>query len=188
VATPIKVLGIAGSLRAGSTNRALLRAAAEVAPDEMEIAEFDLTGIPFFDADVEAEGDPERVRELKEAIAAADAILIATPEYNGGTSGVLKNAIDWASRPPFHSPLAGKPVALMGASTGLGGTRRAQEQVRTALEHPKARVLEESLRVPESYASFEDGELADEATREALAELVETLAATVPIRELAHAA
>jgi len=187
VAKPITVLGIAGSLRAGSTNRALLRAAADVAPYGVEIVEFDLAGIPFYDGDVEAEGDPERVRELKEAIAAADALLIATPEYNLGTSGVLKNAIDWASRPPFHSPLADKPVALMGASTGHGGTRRAQEQVRAALEHPRAHVLDESLLVPESYASFEDGELVDAATREALGDLVQTLAAAVPTLELTAA-
>ena len=119
----MQVLGIAGSLRSASYNRALLRAARELAPAGAEIVDFDLRELPFYDGDVEAAGDPEAVAAFKDAIRAADALLIATPEYNHGLPGVLKNAIDWASRPALASPLAGKPVAIMGASTGRGGTR-----------------------------------------------------------------
>ena len=137
----MKILGIAGSLRHGSYNRALLREAELLTPPGVELEQFDLRFLPLFDADVEAAGDPPEVRELKEAIRDADALLIATPEYNRGTSGVLKNAIDWASRPPFGSPLSGKPVAIMGAG-GRSGTASAQTQVRDALGFPRAKVLD----------------------------------------------
>src|ERR671935_1378478 len=175
----MRVLGIAGSLRAGSYNRALLRAARELAPAGMEIAEFDLRKLPFYDGDVEAAGDPEPVSAFKEAIRSADALLIATPEYNRGVPGVLKNAIDWASRPPLGSPLAGKPVALMGASTGRGGTARAQEQLRTALEYSRADVLAQpEMLVPEAYMRFdEQGQLVDDETRAGVRALLEALSA-----------
>src|SRR5205814_8833807 len=122
--------GIAGSLRTGSYNRALLRAAQELAPAGLELLTFDLAPIPLYDGDVEAQGDPEPVGALKTAIRDADALLIVTPEYNYGVPGVLKNAIDWASRPPGQSPLNGKPAALMGATPGMTGTARAQLQIR----------------------------------------------------------
>src|SRR5919198_2823291 len=175
----MRVLGIAGSLRVGSYNRALLRAARELAPAGMEIAEFDLRALPLYDGDVEAAGDPEPVAAFKDAIRSADAILIATPEYNRGVPGVLKNAIDWASRPPLGSPLAGKPVALMGASTGRGGTARAQEQLRTALEFSRADVLAQpEVLVPEAYMRFdEQGRLTDEETSTKLRSLLEALSA-----------
>jgi chromate reductase, NAD(P)H dehydrogenase (quinone) len=184
----LKVLGIAGSLRSGSYNRALLEAARELAPAGMEIAEFDLRELPFYDGDVEAAGDPAAVTAFKDAIREADALLIATPEYNRGVPGVLKNAVDWASRPPLGSPLAGKPVAIMGASTGRGGTARAQEQLRDALEYPRAAVLlEPEVLVPEAYIRFdENGRLVDEETREQIAGLLGALAETA--RSLARAA
>ncbi len=174
----MRVLGIAGSHRVGSYNAALLRVAREVAPIGMEIDEFDIRELPFYDGDVEAAGDPASVTAFKEAIRAADALLIATPEYNRGVPGVVKNAIDWASRPPLASPLVNKPVAVMGASTGRGGTARAQEQLRSALEYSRAAVLEQpEVLVPEAYMAFdEDGRLVDEATREDLSELLATLA------------
>lgn len=173
----MKILGIAGSLREGSNNRSLLRAARELLPLDVEFAEFDIRSLPFYDGDVEAAGDPEPVVELKEAIRKANALLIATPEYNRGVPGVLKNAVDWASRPPLGSPLAGKPVALMGASTGRGGTALAQEQLRRALEFPRATVLDEpQVLVPEAYLRFDEhGGLADEGVRAELAELLDTL-------------
>jgi chromate reductase, NAD(P)H dehydrogenase (quinone) len=175
-ATGMRVLGIAGSLREGSYNRALLRAAEELLPDGVQLEEFDVRRLPFYDGDVEAAGDPEPVVELKEAIRRADALLIATPEYNRGVPGVLKNAIDWASRPPLASPLVRKRVAIMGASTGRGGTGRAQRQLREALAHPGAIVLEEPrVLVPEAFLRFEGGRLVDEETREQLAALVEAL-------------
>jgi chromate reductase len=174
----MKVLGIAGSHRSGSYNRKLLRAALEVAPIGIEIEEFDIRELPFYDGDVEAAGDPASVTAFKEAIRDADALLIATPEYNRGIPGVLKNAVDWASRPPFASPLTGKPVAIMGASTGRGGTARAQEQLRSALEHSRARVLEQpEVLVPEAYMAFDgEGRLVDQTAREDLSELLAALA------------
>jgi chromate reductase len=174
----VRVLGIAGSLREGSYNRGLLRAARELAPAGVELVEHDLRGLPLYDGDVEAAGDPEPVAALKDAIRSADALLIATPEYNRGAPGGLKNAIDWASRPPLASPLAGKPVALMGASTGRGGTVRAQQQLRDALEFPRAFVLDEPrVLVPEAYLRFDaDGELVDDGVRAQIADVLDTLA------------
>ena len=178
----MQLLGIAGSLRKGSYNRALLRAAAELAPPGAVLEEHDLRGLPIYDGDLEAAGDPEPVTALKDAIRRADALVIATPEYNRGIPGGLKNAIDWASRPALASPLAGKPVAIMGASTGRGGTARAQQQLREALGFPRAMVLEEpEILVPEAYLYFdEDGELVDQETRGQIAELLASLA-RVPV-------
>ena len=174
---PLSVLGIAGSLRAGSYNRALLRAARELAPAGIEVTPFDLRPIPMYDGDAEREGDPEPVTALKHAIKAADGLLVVTPEYNYSIPGVLKNALDWASRPALGSPLAGKPVAIAGVSTGLGGTRRAQEHLRQALAFPRARVLDEpKLCVPEAYVRFdEDGRLVDQDTIDSLRSLLESL-------------
>ena len=176
----VTILGIAGSLRAASLNRGLLRAAQGVAPGGVEILEFDLRPLPPFDADLEREGDPEPVAAFKQAIRDADALLIATPEYNRGTSGVLKNAIDWASRPAMASPLAGKVIGLMGASAGMRGTATAQQQVRDALGFTRAAVLEEPpVLVPTAYEKFDsDGTLTDTATLAAVADLVEAVVAT----------
>jgi chromate reductase, NAD(P)H dehydrogenase (quinone) len=173
----MRILGIAGSLRDGSYNRALLSAAGELLPPGVELVEHDIRKLPFYDADVEAAGDPVSVVELKEAIRAADALLIATPEYNRGVPGLLKNAIDWASRPPFASPLTGKPVAVIGASTGRGGTARAQEQLRAALEWSRATVLEQpEVLVPEAFMRFDErGELVDGGIRAELGELLDAL-------------
>ena len=176
-----RILALVGSLRAGSYNRLLLQAARELAPPSLEFAEFDIGALPHFDADVEAAGDPEPVAELKQAIREADALLVFTPEYNRGIPGVLKNAIDWASRPPFGSPLTNKLVAIAGASTGMTGTRRAQDQLRETLTFPRARVLEEPrVLVGEAYAKFDDeGRLVDEPARAALAALLDALRADV---------
>src|SRR5690242_13902531 len=121
-AKKLRVLGFAGSLRSASYNRALIRAAQELAPPNMTIDVFDLAAIPLYNADVEAQGDPEPVAAFKQAIRGADALLIATPEYNHGVPGVMKNAIDWASRPPRQSPLDGKPVGILGGSPGITGS------------------------------------------------------------------
>src|SRR5690606_28929447 len=125
----IKVLGIAGSLREGSFNRAALRAAKELAPEGMEIEIFDIAGIPGFNQDQEAD-PPEQAAELKRRIREADAVVLVTPEYNYSISGVLKNAIDWASRPYGDSAWDGKPAAIMGASGGAIATARAQYDLR----------------------------------------------------------
>jgi len=179
-----RILGISGSLREASYNRALLRAAAELAPPGVEIEEFDLSQIPLYDADLEATGDPEPVAQLRAAVRDADALLFATPEYNRGTSGVLKNAIDWLSRPALASVLRWKPAAVIGASSGRGGTRRAQQQVRDALLFPGTAVLEEpEVAVPIAWERFDTtGKLTDERIRESLQELVEALAETAEAR------
>ena len=173
-----RILGISGSLRERSYNRALLRAARELAPPGVELEEFDLSPIPPYNGDIEAVGDPEPVAALRAAVAGADALLFATPEYNRGTSGVLKNAIDWLSRPALASVLRWKPAAVIGASTGRGGTRRAQQQVRDALLFPGAVVLEEpEVAIPIAWERFDtEGRLIDERSRESLAELIVALA------------
>ncbi|MGQ9368668.1 NADPH-dependent FMN reductase [Azospirillum sp. ST 5-10] len=172
---PLRVLSFAGSLRKGSYNRALLRIAEEVAPEGMRLEVFDLAAIPLYDADVEAQGRPEPVVAFREAIGAADAVLIATPEYNYSIPGVLKNAIDWASRPP-DQPFAGKPLAIMGAGSGLGSARSQYHlrQVCVYLDmHPlnKPEVL---VRYAESFNP--DGTLKDEAVRTKIAGLLTALA------------
>ncbi len=175
----LRVLGIAGSLRAGSYNRSLLRAAAELVPDGMTIEVWErLREIPPFDADVEAAGDPEPVLDLKRGIADADALLIVTPEYNYGMPGVLKNAIDWASRPPGKSVLAGKPTAIMGATPGQTGTARAQLALRQSFVFTDTPVLlRPEVFVNRAVERFDaDGKLTDEKTREFVARLLEALA------------
>ena len=185
-----RILAISGSLRERSYNRALLRAARELAPEDVEIEEYDLSPIPFYDGDVEAAGDPASVIALRAAVVEADAILIATPEYNRGTSGVLKNAIDWLSRPALASVLRWKPVAIMGASTGRGGTRRAQQQVRDALLYPGAIVLEEpEVALAVAWEHFDEaGRLVDEATQDSIRALLDGLAAAPRSQQRAEAA
>jgi len=125
----INVLAMCGSLRAGSYNRAALRAAIELKPPGMMIETADIGAFPLYNEDVRAQGFPPSVEKLRLQIAAADALLFVTPEYNYSMSGVLKNAIDWASRPP-DQPFAGKPVAIMGAAAGMAGSARAQYDLR----------------------------------------------------------
>jgi chromate reductase, NAD(P)H dehydrogenase (quinone) len=174
----LSVLGIAGSLRAGSFNRSLLRAAQELAPAGMTITAFDLAPIPLYNADVEAKGDPEPVAALKTAIRQADALLIVTPEYNNGVPGVLKNAIDWASRPPRGSALQGKPAAIMGATPGMGGTGRAQMQLRQAFVFTQTyAVLSPEVLVARAGEKFDaSGRLTDEKTRAIVGQLLQALA------------
>lgn len=166
----IKVLGIAGSLRKGSYNRALLHTAQEAAPDEMEIHIFDLLDIPLYNADVESQGLPEPVSAFKQAIQNAHGLLIATPEYNYSIPGVLKNALDWASRPPGQSPLNNKPVALMGASMGMGGTIRSQSHLRQVFCFTESYVMiKPEIYVARAQDKFDsEGRLTDEKTREFL--------------------
>lgn len=172
-------LGIAGSLRAASYNRGLIRVASEVAQAGTTVVPYDLAAIPMFNADVEANGDPPAVADFKRAIAAADALVIATPEYNHCVPGVLKNAIDWASRPARRSVLTDKPVAIMGASSGRGATARAQAHLRDGLAYTNGFVLP----LPEVLVDFagekfdDDGNLTDQATREEVRDLLVALAA-----------
>jgi len=175
--TTLNVLGIAGSLRQGSYNRGLIRAASELAPPSIRFTTHDIADIPLFNADIEAVGDPEPVRRFKEAIAGADALLVATPEYNHCVPGVLKNAIDWASRPARRSVLSSRPVAIMGASTGGGGTARAQAHLRDGLSYTNGLVLPQpEVLVPFAGSRFdEDGNLHDEEIRESIRELLVAL-------------
>jgi len=148
----MRVLGISGSLRHDSHNSALLRAAAERLPAGAELLAYErLAEIPPYDEDVEVGGVPESVRDLRNAIRNADAILIATPEYNHSIPGQLKNALDWASRPAGKSALSGKPVATIGASTGMFGAVWAQAELRKVLGAMGGRVLEAEL--PVSHAA-----------------------------------
>jgi chromate reductase len=178
VTEPVRILAISGSLRERSFNRALLRAAGELLPPGVELIDVDLSPIPLYDGDVEAAGAPAEVEALRAAVREADGLLIATPEYNRGTSGVLKNAIDWLSRPALVSVLRWKPVAVIGATTGRGGTRRAQHQVREALSFPGAEIVEgPEVAVALARDAFdgEGGRLIDVDVRAALRELLGVL-------------
>ena len=166
----LRILGIAGSLRAGSFNRSLLRAAVERAPEDMTIEVFDLAAVPLYNGDVEAAGDPPGVAAFKQAIAATDGVLMATPEYNHGVPGVMKNAVDWASRPPREAPLGGKPVGLIGASPGQTGTARGQSQLRQAFEFTNSYCMPQpELLMFKAHEKFDaEGKLIDEQTAEFL--------------------
>ena len=173
----IEILAFAGSLRKGSYNKAVLRAVKELAPESLNIQIFDLQGIPLFNADVEAQGDPDRVREFKEAIRKADGLLIATPEYNHGVPAVTKNAIDWASRPAKNAPLNEKPVGILGASPGMTGSARGQSQLRQAFEFTNSYCMPQpEILVYRAHEKFDDdGNLTDEATRKFLGKYAEAL-------------
>jgi chromate reductase len=175
----LSFLAVAGSLRRASYNRGLVRAAIELAPAGTRVTAFDLGEIPLFNADVEALGDPAPVAAFKDAIARADALLIATPEYNHCVPGVLKNAIDWASRPARRSVLTGKPVAVIGASTGRGGTARAQAHLRDGLSYTNGYVLPlPEVLVDLAAGKFDDqGNLVDEGTRGEVRDVLVALAA-----------
>ena len=175
----VSILGVAGSLRSASFNRGLIRAAVEVAPRGTSVTSWDIGEIPLFNADVEAVADPAPVAAFKQAIARADALVIATPEYNHCVPGVLKNAIDWPSRPARRSVLTDKPVAVLGASTGRGGTARAQAHLRDGLAYTNGIVLPlPEVLVDAAVSKFdEDGNLIDDATRIEVRDLLLALAA-----------
>ncbi|MGA9581145.1 MAG: NADPH-dependent FMN reductase [Allosphingosinicella sp.] len=177
----LSILAFAGSLRRDSYNRALLRAAAGLAPEGMAIEIFDLAQVPLYNGDLEAEGDPEAVARLKNAIAAADGVLMATPEYNHGVPAVMKNAVDWASRPPRSAPLGGKPVGIIGASPGITGSARGQSQLRQAFEFTDSYCMPQpELLVFKAHEKFDpEGRLIDSATGEHLSRYLAAFAAWV---------
>jgi chromate reductase len=177
----MRILGISGSLRRGSHNRRLLRAAGDALPPGVVLVEWEgLAGLPAFDEDLES-SPPESVQALFDAIDDADALLIATPEYNASLPGALKNAIDWASRPFPDNVLRNKPSAVIGASTGLFGAVWAQADVRKTLKASGAHVLESELPVGMADGAFdENGGLADPDLAERLHDLVSDL-----VREVA---
>ena len=172
----INVLGFAGSLREKSINKGLLRTAGELMPDGMTLEIFDLAPIPLYNEDVNQAGFPDSVQQFRDRIAAADALLIAVPEYNFSMSGVLKNAIDWASRPPDH-PLNNKPVAILGATPGGYGTTRAQHHFRQMAVPLNMQVVNRpEVAIPAAGGKFDDdGRLTDETSLGFVKDLVEAL-------------
>jgi chromate reductase len=190
VVDQVRIVGFAGSLRRASYNRGLIRAAAESAPGGVTIEVIGLADIPLYNQDVEDAGEPASVIAFKSALASADAMLVATPEYNHGMPGVLKNAIDWASRPRVTSPLRDKPVAIMGASPGKGSTARAQAQLRDAFVFTGACVMPlPELLIGSAASHFDDdGNLIDARIRASIVELVEALRAWTIRLDLARAA
>jgi len=175
----IKILGISGSLRKGSFNSALLREAQALAPDGMTVDTADISAIPLYNEDVREKGYPTPVQTLREEIRAADAVLIVTPEYNYSIPGVLKNAIDWASRPP-EQPFDGKIVGIMGASPGRLGTARAQYHLRQCFVFLNSMVLNKpEVMVAGAATVFKEGRLADDATRGFVEDMLKALAVAV---------
>jgi chromate reductase, NAD(P)H dehydrogenase (quinone) len=174
----MRILAVSGSLRAGSHNTSLLRAAAEAAPEGVEVELWEGIGdLPIYDQDLEGTDLPDAVHRLREDWAAADAILFATPEYNGSVPGGLKNAIDWASRPVRESALTNKNVAVIGASTGQFGAMWAQADLRKILGVTGARVVGDELPVTRAHEKIDaEGRLLDGELFERLRLLLETLA------------
>ena len=173
---PIRILGIAGSLRQKSYNRAALRAATELLPEGATIDTFDLGGLPGFSQDDE-QNPPEKVVELKRRIRESDAVLFVTPEYNYSIPGVLKNAIDWASRPHGDSAWSGKPAAIMGASVGALGTARAQYHLRQVMVFLNMFPINQpEVMIAHAHERFDaEGNLTDEQTKEFIRHLLRNL-------------
>ncbi|MDN3514216.1 MAG: NAD(P)H-dependent oxidoreductase [Candidatus Brocadia sp.] len=174
----VNILGFAGSLRKESYNRSILRTALEFIPEDAKLEIFDLEGIPPFNQDLESQ-PPEKIKELKTKIRAADAILIASPEYNYSIPGVLKNAIDCASRPYGDNVFDGKPVAIMGASIGMTGTARAQYHLRQSFVFLNMYPINQpEVMVPFANEKIDkNGKVTDQKTKEKIKELIESLVA-----------
>jgi chromate reductase, NAD(P)H dehydrogenase (quinone) len=175
----VVILGFAGSLRKGSFNKALLRAAVELCPPGARIVPHAIGDLPLYDADIDGDTKPEPVTRLKTAIAAADGVLYVSPEYNYGVPGVLKNAIDWASRPGYRSVLAQKPSAIIGASESIVGAARGQGQLKQVLLGVLSVVYPRAEYLLGSAAQKLDpsGELADETSRKLLVSFLEDFSA-----------
>ena len=184
----LKILGIAGSLRKASYNRAALRAAQKLAPEDATIEIFELDGIPGFNQD-EEKNPPRKVIELKSKVRAADAILLVTPEYNYSIPGVLKNAIDWASRPYGDNAWNGKPVAVMGASIGLFGTVRAQYHLRQSFIFLNMEAVNQpEVMIGNAQDRFDaQGNLTDEQSKALIRKLLRHLADKARQMQEAHA-
>jgi chromate reductase, NAD(P)H dehydrogenase (quinone) len=163
----VRILGIAGSLRRDSFNAATLRTAQELAPAGVTIEIFDIAPIPLYNEDVRQQGFPAPVEDLRARIKSADGLLIVTPEYNYSIPGVLKNAIDWASRPP-EQPFDGKPIGVMGASVGTHGSSRAQYHLRQCFIFLNGMVMNRpEVMIPAAHTKFDaDGKLTDQVTRD----------------------
>jgi chromate reductase len=178
MADGVKILGIAGSLRRDSYNRALLRQAGQLVPSGVTLETFDLGGIPVYNQDDDP-SPPARVQELKRMVRAADALLFATPEHNFSVSAALKNAIDWVSRPSADNAWAGKPAAIMGASSGKIATARAQAHLRQIFSYIDVHPINKPIvMIAEAAQAFDaQGNLKDEKPRELIRQLLESLVA-----------
>jgi len=171
-----RLLGISGSLRSQSTNTAILKTLSHRLGDQTQLDLFTLNDIPLYNADIETQALPASVVALKEAIAHSDGLIICSPEYNYGVSGVLKNALDWASRPGFNSPLKSKPVLIMTSSPGLLGGVRAQSQLRETLSATLSRVIScPQIVIPGVNQKIRDGRFIDETTIEFMLAAVDDL-------------
>ena len=194
--TSIRILGIPGSLREHSYNKGLIRAAQKIAPAGVEVTMYPLHDIPFFNQDVEDIGDPDAVVRFKKAIREADALLISTPQYNRSIPGVLKNAIDWASRRPRQGPeprrsvLDGKPVAIVGITPGKSFTEPAQIDLREILSAVYCQVIPEpEVKLGEATERYADNpELPDEATCELVREVLDELVTFIQRANIEEAA
>jgi chromate reductase len=173
---PFRLLGLSGSLRRASANTAVLRTLQEALASRAELTIFPLDEVPPYNPDLDGENAPEAVRALREAIAASDGLIVVSPEYNYGMSGVLKNALDWASRPAMRSPLKGKPALIMTASPAFTGGVRAQAQIREALAATLARVVARpQVVIAGVHEKVKDGRLVDEAALRFALEAVDDL-------------
>ena len=185
----IRLVGISGSLRQASSNTAVLRTLQDSAPAGVELTILPLDDIPLYNQDLDGPNPPEAVRRFKEAIAACDGIVLCSPEFNFGTSGVLKNALDWASRPAFASPLKGKPVLLMTASPAFTGGVRAQAQLRETLAGTLSRVIARPpVVIAAVHTKIDNGRLVEETNVKFALEALDDLVAEVVMLRAAEAA
>ena len=173
----IKVLGFSGSLRKGSFNTALINNAIRLSPEYIKIEKFDISPIPLYNEDIRVGvGEPDSVIEFKQKIREADSLLIAVPEYNYSIAGVLKNALDWVSRPPNESPLNGKPFAMMSVAGRLGGARAQYHMRQVAVFLNMHAINKPELLIPSALEKFDkDGNLIDKSIEERIVELLEAL-------------
>ena len=176
---PTHILALAGSYRSGSFNQSLLKAAIELAPEGVEISEFDLRTVPFYDGDLEAAGLPQPVAELKAAVVAADAVLWVTPEYNAGVPAVLKNGLDWSSRVYPDAPLGGKLAAVIGATPGKSGTSNAQESLRKSLSIAGSELIDVELMLARASDAIPDGVVTSEEVKSQLTAVLDAITAAV---------
>lgn len=179
--TPLHLLAIPGSLRSGSFNRALALTLVDLAPEGVEVEVFELHDIPLYNQDLDTdERRPDPVQRLKARIDEADGLILVSPEYNYGVPGVMKNAIDWASRPGFRSPMAGLPCGIMGASAGLSGTMRGQEHLKLNLLGMGSQVFPHpGVAVRNAGDKVDEGRIVDEDTREFVASYLDDFASWV---------
>lgn len=177
----LDLVAVPGSLRSGSFNRALARALPELLPEGAALEVFELHDVPLYNADLDTdERRPEAVRRWKARVDGADGLILVSPEYNYGVPGVVKNALDWASRPGFRSPMAGKPTGIMGASGGASGTMRGQEQLKLNLLGMVAQVFPHpGVAVRSAGEKIQDGVLTDEKTRSFVADYLEAFVAWI---------